>query len=291
MYADALANATSRGVVWDYRDRSDALVRPRGRIDSRTLTLRRFGVFPPVDCNFNDYTADTDPNRRLVAAASLLTRGSLALTPAGVKLRRMMEQFQDVSRDLDATNSRPAQVLGRRWEPFQTVLSLADVVLSHASLELRHGQVGSIGFVVNMNVCFERFVVVALRRALRLDEQRWRHHPPGLTLDHGGRLQIVPDAVWYGPNGKARMVIDAKYKRTVLGGVEDVVQMMSYCLALGTRHGVLVYGDADQGRHRMRHADIEVHVEPLSPDGTREELEERVQDLARRLEVLTQGAG
>jgi len=291
LYAKALEAASAHGIVWDYRDHVDALVSPRGRIDARALVLRRFGVAPPVDCAFNDYTADTEPNRRLVAAASMLTRGSLALTPAGVRLRRTMQSFQDVSRDAVIPTPCATRALGRRWERFRTALSLADVVLSHASLELDHGRVDSIGFLVNMNVCFERFVVEALRRALRLDERRWVHHPPDLALDQGRRLQLVPDAVWYGADGKAQLVVDAKYKQTDRGSVEDVVQVMSYCLALGAKCGVLVYGEAGRERHVIPGPGIEVHVEELSPDGTVDEVEARVVALARHLEGLPKAAG
>ena len=291
LYAAALEEASCRGLVWDYREHADALVSPRGRIDARALVLRRFGVLPPLDCTFDDYTADTEPNRRLLAAAALLTRGSLGLTRAGELLRRAMQRFQDVSRDTVVAPSSQARPLGRRWERFRVSLSLADVVLAGASLELEHGRVDSIGFLVNMNECFERFVAKSLRRALNLDEQRWMRHPRGLHLDAGAMLPLVPDMVWYDAEGKALLVVDAKYQRASRGGLDDVVQVMSYCLALGLTRGVLVYGEAERGRHVIPRPGIEVYVERLSPDGTVEEIEARVKVLAEGLRWLAATTG
>nr|MBK7067933.1 hypothetical protein [Deltaproteobacteria bacterium] len=66
LFAEALDRALYGGLVRDYRGHEEALVAPRGRIGIEALVTRRFGVFPPVDCAFDEYTVDTSPNRRLL---------------------------------------------------------------------------------------------------------------------------------------------------------------------------------------------------------------------------------
>lgn len=286
LFANALDGASQRGLVWDYREHEEALPSPRGRIDVRALVMRRFGLLPPVDCTFDHFTADTDPNRRMLTAANLLSRGALSLTKHGALLRRAITRFQDVTPMHTRGSTR--REAGRRWERYRPALALSDLVLSHASLELEHGRVDSVGFVVNMNVCFEKFVTTALRGALGLDERTWVRHPRGLSLDTRGVLSLTPDIVWRTTDGKPLLVVDAKYKRTTSGNVDDVVQMMSYCLALGLKRGVLVYGEAGCDRHVIPGPGIEVYVEPLSPDGTVADIEAHVAALAARLRQIAE---
>lgn len=81
LYLHALERALARGLVRGYREREEAIGALRGRLDATKLITRRFGLFPPLDCRFSEFTADTEANRRLLAAARLLLRGGPVANP------------------------------------------------------------------------------------------------------------------------------------------------------------------------------------------------------------------
>jgi 5-methylcytosine-specific restriction enzyme subunit McrC len=286
LFANALERALYGGLVRDYRTFDAELVAPRGRIDAMRVFTRRAGIFPPVDCSSDEYTADTEANRRLLAAARRLSRGSLGLSPAGARIRGMLGRFEEVG-DLvvDARRLQPVR-LDRRGKRYAPALAYADLILRNASVELRHGHTDAITFLVNMNVVYENFVVRALEPHVAVAGTRWTHHPAGLHLDEEQVFLIEPDALWATAAGEPLLVVDAKYKTIAQGLVDDAYQMLAYCTALGLRRGVLIYAGATPQRHRIRNTTTEIVIACLDPRGEPAEIEARVATLAAELRAL-----
>jgi 5-methylcytosine-specific restriction enzyme subunit McrC len=164
------------------------------------------------------------------------------------------------------------------------VLALAELALRNASVELYHGRTDAIGFLVNMDELFERFVVATLRSAMGLSKHQWRHHPTGLRLDERGTIAVTPDALWIDSRGRPRLPVDVKYKSTVRGENADIYQMVAYCTALGVRDGVLVYANAQERRvHSVTNSPIRIHVIELNPAGELVVLRRRIADVASQL--------
>ena len=288
LYADALGRALYGGLVRDYLPHRDDLSAPRGRIDALNVATRRFGVVPPVACTFDEFTADTEANRRLLAATRALLR-AWPIGSAATRLRALAAQFQDVTLLKYEPRALTPLHLNRRTERYAAAIGLADLVLRNASIELRDGHTDAVGFLVDMDQTFERFVVDALRDALSLDARTWVHHPSGLALDDAGSVAIEPDAVWFGTDGSPLLVVDAKYKVSEQGLNADLYQMLAYTSALGLRCGVLVYANVEEHLHRVRHAGVEILTVALDPDGEPDEVLLRVRTLAKRLRAIAAG--
>src|SRR4051812_21521296 len=96
-FVAAVRKATIRGVLRGYQERADALMTIRGRIDFDTLIKRRFGVVPPIDCRFDEYTADIELNRLLFAASNRLLRLKRLDDTWRTSLRSLRSLFWEVS--------------------------------------------------------------------------------------------------------------------------------------------------------------------------------------------------
>jgi 5-methylcytosine-specific restriction enzyme subunit McrC len=287
LYGEALAAAMRQGLVFGYQPRAEALQAVRGRPDVERIVASRFGLVPPIDCLFDEYTADMEPNRRLLAAAELLARASTRNVATAETLRRLALRFEGVSPRRYGPRDAAPEYRDRRLAPFKTALALADLALRNASVELRNGRTDALAFVVDMDDVFERFAVAALRNALALRDDEWRHHPRGLRLDRRDEISVTPDVLWTDADGRRRLVVDVKYKRTSRGENADVYQMVAYCTALGLPAGVLLYAHADEECvHEIRNAGILVHVMALDPGGDLESLRNRIAGVAARLRQI-----
>jgi len=286
LFLHALEGALAGGLLRDYRGERDLLAVPRGRIDGMHLVTKRFGVLPPIQCDYQEYTPDIEVNRRLAAATRVLSRVRSANHPATARLRTLLERFEGVTLvDYRRGDLQPLR-LDRRAFRYGSAPALADVVLARASIELRQGHTDAVGFLLNMDELYERFVVSGLRDAMGLDNYQWVHHLTGLSLDVAGRVEVTPDAVWRDPRGRPLLVLDAKYKETGSGVTGDIYQALAYCTAVGVRTGVLVYAHATETTHVVRHADVEVHVLELDPDGDPAALAARLRQVASQIAHL-----
>lgn len=290
VYARALDDALRYGLVRGYRDCRDELVVPRGRIDALGLVARRFGVIPPISCDYQEFTADIEVNRRLLAAALALLRMGSTDTATWNRLEGLAGRLEGVTR----VNYHPADVgtlpEDRRLERYGAAPVLADAILRHRSIELHHGDLDSAGFLVNMDQVYEAFVAESLRRALGEPPSRWQRQPGGLHLDRERRVKLEPDVLW-GSLNRPRLVIDVKYKRITSPPNPDVYQMAAYCSALGLSRGVLVYAEAEPEAIHLP-GGVEVQVLSYSPDGAPDELLDRAARLAGQLRraVVRSGA-
>ncbi|WNG55475.1 hypothetical protein F0U59_12315 [Archangium gephyra] len=283
LYSQALERGLRSGVVRGYEQHRDDLVSLRGRPDSKALWLRRFGMFPPVPCEFDELTVDTEPNRRLLAAASRLARMESDRPDLTQTLRRLTTLFDGVSQ-VQYAGRLPRLRADRRHAPFAPALNLAELVLENSSLELRDGRLESVGLLVNMEDLFEKFVATVLGEAMRRAGGEWEYHPGGVFMDEQERVRLTPDVVWWAQRNRAKLVLDVKYKSTREGENPDLYQMLAYCVALGLRRGVLLYADAaEEATYLVGPAGVEIHVLCFDASGAPEEIHARAKELAERL--------
>lgn len=268
-----------------YEPRSDRLYAVRGRIDAKALVLERFGVFPPIDCTFEEHTPDIEVNRRLLAAALLLARHDRG-SPAATHLVSLAARMNDVSEiAYTPANLRPL-ALDRRFDGVRTALTLAEIVLRHASIELARGATASLGFLVDMDRVFEDVVVEGLR-AFLAPHVRWSRQPGGMHLDEGSRVIIRPDAIARRRgDDRPLLVVDAKYKATAGAKNQDLYQLVAYSHALGASSAALVYATVQPERLRIRGGGPDVELHHLDLDCEPDELRARLASLAERLRAL-----
>jgi 5-methylcytosine-specific restriction enzyme subunit McrC len=192
-------------------------------------------------------------NRLLLAAAVRLLR----LPGVPVAVRRPLHRLR---LRLDGVSGIPRGELpvwrhSRLNARYHSALGLAELVLRGGSYELADGTVVRVdGLLLRMWQVFEDFVTLALTDALRPygghTRRQDRHH-----LDHGRRVGLKPDLVYYGRESGERdkpvSVVDVKYKIERSADNPALYQMLAYCTVLGLPQGHLVYakGESEPTTH------------------------------------------
>jgi 5-methylcytosine-specific restriction enzyme subunit McrC len=239
VFAEEATTALAAGPLRGYRTEEQTLPVLRGRLRIREQELRRFGRLVPLEVTIDEWTTDTDENRRIRAACRRL----LSL-PGVPKLAR--DRLGHVDRLLADVSVAPAGALLSPWTPtrlnrrLHRLLHLADLVLDASAVENRVGDVEVHGFVLSMSWLFERLITQMLtEQAGHVRVRNQRTH----KLDTLGRLTIRPDLeLLDGPRVLA--VADTKYKLLDDHGKfpnADAYQLVTYCARLGLDTGHLIY--------------------------------------------------
>jgi 5-methylcytosine-specific restriction enzyme subunit McrC len=146
------------------------------------------------------------------------------------------------------------------------------------------GTVPVTGFLVNMPKVFEAFVCTALSEVIRAGGGVSRMQDGSRALDDDGTVELIPDLVWYDPDGAPLAVVDAKYKAEKYDGFPnpDIYQALAYCTAFGLPRGHLVYakGNEEPRTYRISPAGVEVVAHCLDLEANPEELLGQIADLA-----------
>ena len=287
-FAFRLRRTLARGVLQGYRIEEDALTTVRGRWRIGDQIRTRYGIAPPVEVSFDDFTEDIEPNRLLRAALQRLLRLPMRNDRSRWPLRALDARLEGV-RLVDYDPRRvPQLTFDRRSEHYRGAVGLASLILSGASFDLAAGAVGASAFLIDMNKVFEDFVIVALRDALRVPErvlvQGARGKP--LFLDVAERVVLRPD-ISYWAGERCLFVGDVKYKRIVPAGFPnaDLYQLTAYTIATRLDSGMLVYaaGDERGDIHEVRHLGKRLLIAPLDLGVTPERILEQVRTLAARV--------
>ena len=279
-----------RGVYRHYQEERDRLSTIRGRIDT-PAQMTRAGVVYPIDCRFDEYTADIAENRYLKAAIWKALGVSGVLPEDRRRLHRLLSTLDEVS----ALAVRPELLdriafnrLNAHYEP---TLRLARLLLENLTLKDDPGETQALSFMVDMNFLFERFVTHRLRRALlgRLEvKSQYSTH-----LDKGKTVGIRPDLV-FRREGRPLFVADLKYKLATdhMGlSTSNYNQLLAYTTALDLPEGALIYcQDPDEpaevtGSITVRHAGKRIHAWGVDMSGSPAEVESAISNLADRIDI------
>lgn len=236
--------AFRRGVIQGYRQREEALVGVKGRISFDRQLRERYGIAPPVEVTYDDFTEDILPNRLLKAAVIRLLRLNLRHRSNRDDLRNLLRGLATVEAVEFPARSVPEVIYSRLNEHYRPAVELARLILRSASFDLGHGAVAARSFLIDMNVVFEDFVVVALREGLGLRESEFPQGARGrqLFLDSDKTVRLKPDLSWW-VGGEPVFVGDVKYKKLDVDEFKhaDLYQLLAYTTATGLEDGLLVY--------------------------------------------------
>lgn len=241
-YLRHLERALSRGVERCYVEEHKALAGVRGRVEVG-LVARRAGLPLPVDCRYDEHSADTQLNRLLAGATQRAARWPRVDPNVRAGLRRCLSVLEEAgaTRPSDLERATPFTRLNGHYRPAER---LARLVIAGSSLSDRTGAAEASTFLIDMNRVFELFVEDRLRRYLTGRAQVIGQ--ARTTLDRGSQIRMCPDLV-IRRSGRPVFVADSKYKLTATGaGREaDYYQLLAYCTALGLPEGMLIYCQHD----------------------------------------------
>lgn len=275
--------ALAAGVLQGYVTEVAALAVVRGRIHVGDQIARRPGMWLPLECGYDEYSADIPENQLLRAAIRRMLAVPGVPTSMRARLRHLDGRLDGVS-PLNPGAPLPVWRPTRLNARYRAALHLAGLVLRAVSFEVGPGGLNVASFVVDMAKVFEDFVATALREA-------WAGYP-GTTreqhvtwLDEDSVIPMKIDVV-HMVEGSHRIIADAKYKLEGPNGRypnADHYQMLAYGTATGIKEAWLVYASGEPGdtARRIRNTDITVHEYPLDLDAAPADLLDQVAVLAK----------
>lgn len=283
--------AFRRGVLQGYRSEEEALQGVRGRIRIDDHLRRRFGLAPPVEVRYDEFTEDIETNRLILAATDRLERMRLRSDASRASLRWIRNALERVSLQEYHPTRLPEIAWTRLNEHYRWAVELARLILRGTMFDLRHGGVRASALLIDMNEVFETFVITALREALGVSSQAFPRGAAGkrLWLDRAQAVRLEPDLSWW-DGGSCLFVGDVKYKRIRVHGVKhpDLYQLLAYTVAAGLDGGLLIYaaGEGEPVIHEV--VDLGKCLEVVTLDLTREpkEVLRQVEGVAGKIRGL-----
>lgn len=262
--AAAARRAFGRGILRGYRTEEDQLFTVRGRIDFAVQARRNFPGPIPVALRIDEHTEDILANQLVKAAAHKIGRLSLRIEAARAGIAWMAGLLEDVTLVEFPRHRLPQFQFDQLNEHYCEVITLARLILENVGFESGRGEVRAGGFLLDMDILFERFVQQAMRRSLARSGWTLRTHID-LPIDRQHRLPSKPDlSCWRG--NSCTFVGDAKYKNAY-GAVprSDIYQVLAYATAAGLSHGLLVYaaGETEPRSYAIRNSGTTIEVATL----------------------------
>lgn len=312
-FARSAETTLARGLFHHYRHEEDDLLALRGRIDF-VRQFRRGGVLVPMACEWDNFTADVDENRCLIAAIRLTLRVPDVPHDDRRRLRRLLAALDGVAEPtasvaLDRLDRIQYTRLNEHYRP---ALRLARLILANCTLQDQHGDTAASAFMLDMNQLFEDFVTARLQRTLRgrLDVRAQAR----TYFDDERRVPMRPDLV-FECQGRRVGVADLKYKLAdgdtdtastagPLARQGDYYQLLAYTTALNLKEGTLIYcADVNEDeaveRHipnvslaesaiTVQHAGTRLHAVAINLSGSPSDIDGQIAALAEHL-VETSG--
>ena len=292
-FALQLKRALGPGILQGYRLEEDALATVRGRIRFHDQIARRFGILPPVEVRYDEFTEDIEENRLLKAALRALERIRIRSSEIWYQLHHFQAVLDRVSLVEYQSRNLPTINYTRLNHRYRHAVELSKLILKSLSYDLEDGRAAGAAFLVDMNEVFEKFVWVALREALGLSEWAFplgsRNHP--LFMDLAQRVSLKPDLSWW-HDAKCMFVGDAKYKRINVPGIKnpDLYQTLAYTIAAKLPSGFLIYaaGEGEPALHEVVNVGKRLEVISVDLSATPSEILDEISHIARTIKRSTE---
>lgn len=288
-----VGRAFRRGILQGYRTEEEALSTVRGRIRFDDQIRRRYGIAPPIEVRYDEFTEDIDINRLIKAAIGRLGRMRLRSGNSRSQLRAFDGALARVGTVDFHPDRLPEVAWSRLNEHYRPAVRLAKLILRSSAFELRGGEVRSSAFLVDMNRVFEDFVVTALREALGLSDRSFPQGNSDLRLDRAGAVRLEPDISWW-EGGRCVFVGDVKYKKVNVGGIRhpDLYQLLAYMVASDLPTGLLIYAAGEEAEtvHEIVNVGRRLEVVTLDLAGSPEDVLGQIRDVADRIRMMRNGA-
>lgn len=273
-FAFQLEEALRGGLLNGYRLEEDSTHTVRGRIRIADQLRARFGLIPPVECAYDEFTEDIAINQLLKAAITQLGHIRIRHTENRNRLRELAKAFSNVSPVRFDPRHLPEIRYDRLNERFRRPVEVARLILRSRSVDARPGDVGGASFVIDLAKVFEDFVATALREALGLPPRLFPRQAGGchLYLDADRTIGLKPDLSWWN-NERCVFIGDVKYKKTAsTAGVQhpDLYQLLAYTTATELPRGLLVYAAGEDVERVVRIPGANKEVEVVTLDLDRE---------------------
>jgi 5-methylcytosine-specific restriction enzyme subunit McrC len=133
-FAYQVEEALRRGLLQGYRPAEDSLQTVRGRIRFDDQLRSRYGLMPPIECRFEEFTEDIEINRLLKAAIERLRRIRLRSQTVRRRLRALRAAFANVTSVGYDPRNVPEVLYTRLNLQFRSATEFARLILRSRSL-------------------------------------------------------------------------------------------------------------------------------------------------------------
>ena len=136
--------------------KEEALLTVRSRIRFADRIRDRYGVIPPIEVAYDDFTEDIELNRILKAGTDRLARIRLRHPQSRQALREIDAVLVKVSR-VEYSRTQLSQFSWNRLnERYQPAVELAKMIIRNTTPEIEPGRRRSSALLVDMNDVFQR---------------------------------------------------------------------------------------------------------------------------------------
>ena len=284
-FVEQITMLIERGLYRAYVEQEDNLTAIRGRIDFREDLNRNVVLRHRTYCRFTEFSWDVPENQVIRQVVRKLAGWGFSPRLTG-ELMSLDRQMEDVARTHYTASDIDRFHYSRQSEHYRPIHQFCRLFLEGFSLSEGTGDSPFDGFLIDMNVLFERFTAIKLDKHLPSPGWKLNRQASSPLFDNFG-LTIRPDLLLE-HIGTTTLVADTKYKKRTGADSSsaDYYQMIAYCTVLGLRDAILLYprhnSDLDQ-RLTVRGSQIRIHETSIDLRESRESIEAEFAALARQM--------
>lgn len=261
---DHIAHA---GLAKRYRLTEGNLYKLKGRIQFAQQVRRNLLHRERMFTAHQVYDRDNAFNRILKCALTIV--GNVAVRPSlQARSNAALLWFEEVADARVTADTFDRLRFDRNTERYRRAIQLARLIILNYSPDLRGGNEHVIAILFDMNVLFERFILIQLHRAASLFSDRKLRVAGQVSKKFWSTKTIRPDivATFDSASIAESIVLDTKWKVPKDGqpADDDLKQMFTYNLHIGAQRSLLIYPRANFSQNE-RHSNF-VNSSAL-PDG------------------------
>lgn len=237
--ANRVLDRGRKGFHRSYVAETDRLPYLRGRMDMQQAIRAPWNV--ALQCHYEEHTADIEDNQILAWTLRRIARSTVCSERSLPTVRKAYRALQGFASPLPFAG---ADCTGRLYtrlnEDYHPLHALCRFFLEQSGPTGKAGDHTMLPFLVNMAQLFERFVAEWLK--VNLPRELFLKAQDRYDIDEDGRHHFSIDLVIYdAATGRARYVLDTKYKAPRASATADISQVVSYAHAKHCREAFLVY--------------------------------------------------
>ena len=249
-FAEKLQTLLRRGMVHTYIRQEDNLLVVRGKIDIAQQVKHNLCHQQRVYCQYDEFLADNLQNRIIKVTLVYLSRFARSN-----RVQQLLEQlcgiFSEVTEVFPKESDWDALSFDRTNQDWQEILSQCRWFLSGMNPDVISGNDQSISLLFAMNILFEEYVAVELKKALAGQYDVLAQKPQKKLLNHADGREIFtmkPDLYIREKSTQTpSAILDTKWK--LLNGDErkmgisqsDLYQMYTYARSYNVSKVMLLY--------------------------------------------------
>lgn len=199
-----------RGLAREYREQTEPLSSPRGRIElsesMKTGSVRKKQLI----CSYDDFSANAYMNRILKTTMALLLRADIS-SERKKELRKLLLFFDDVE-PLDAHTIRWQMRYNRANQIYRMLISVCYLVVMGLLQTNADGTTRLMDFFDEQRMCrlYEKFILEFYRKECPQVTAAASQIPWALNDGHGPMLPVMQSDITL-TRGNKVLIIDAKY--------------------------------------------------------------------------------